>query len=303
MSRSGWFHLHFFWGATGAIFLAIIGSLIFQIPLSILILSVADDNAGELVGLSGAVVTAPLVEEATKGIFLLLIAISKRFDGAVDGVVYGGAVGLGFGMTENFMYFLSYGTSPASWLYVVIIRTLFSAVMHCLATATLGAFIGYAKFKPTIFKLILVPAGYFIAVFLHFAWNISVSFESTSLLGFVFLIFYFFAIFAVFQLAIYFEGKSIHRELVDEAQTGVIPHDHLNFLPFVTKRNKRGWLHPAINQKDYVSTSITLALRKHQIRNISMSKQLTYQREIDNLRYRLQMMLYNAGLYKSQDPN
>lgn len=289
--------LNFIWGATGAIFLAIIGSLLFQIPLNLLILSVADDNTGELMGLSGAVITAPLVEEATKGVFLLLMAMSKRFDGPVDGVVYGGAIGLGFGMTENFMYFLSFGTTPASWLFLVIIRTLFSAVMHCLATATLGAFIGYAKFKPTVFKILLVPIGYFIAVFLHFAWNASVSFESTTLLGFLFLIFYFIAIFAIFQIAIYFEGKDIHRELIDEAKIGIIPHEHLNYLPFVSRRNKRGWLNPAINQKDYVMTSIILALRKHQIKNVSMAKQLSYQREIDNYRYKIQMMFYNAGLY------
>ncbi|HLT24088.1 MAG TPA: PrsW family glutamic-type intramembrane protease, partial [Ignavibacteria bacterium] len=84
--------LCFFWGSTGAIVLAIIGSIIFQIPLATLIMSVADGDPSELLDLSGAVIVAPIVEEATKGVFLLVIALSRRFDGIVDGVVYGGAV-------------------------------------------------------------------------------------------------------------------------------------------------------------------------------------------------------------------
>lgn len=287
--------LCFVWGGTGAIVLAIIGSILFQIPLATLIVTVATDP-GELIDLSGAVIVAPLVEEATKGVFLLVIALSRRFDGVVDGVVYGGAIGLGFGMTENFMYFLSYGTTPASWLFIVVVRTLFSAVMHCMATASLGAIIGYAKFKGLGWKMLLIPAGYGVAVFLHFAWNATVSFESTTLIGFLFLIMYFIAIFAVFQIAIYMEGKTIHRELEDESINGVIPPDHLLHLPFVSKRNKKGWLHQSINQKDYVKTSIILALRKNQYKTSKGNKQTTYLREVETHRYKIQMMFYNAGL-------
>ena len=296
--------LCFVWGGTGAIILAIIGSILFQIPLATLIVTVSNDPA-DLIDLSGAVVVAPIVEEATKGVFLLIIAMSKRFDGIVDGVVYGGAIGLGFGMTENFMYFLSYGTTPASWLFIVVIRTLFSAVMHCMSTATLGAFIGYAKFKGIGWKMLLVPMGYAVAVFLHFAWNASVSFEDTTLLGFLFLIMYFVAIFAIFQIAIYMEGKTIHRELEDESINGVIPSEHLLHLPFVTKRNKKGWLHTSINQKEYVKTSIVLALRKSQYKSTTGNRQTVYLKEVESYRYKIQMMFYNAGLpvKNAKDPN
>ncbi|MBN8570699.1 MAG: PrsW family intramembrane metalloprotease, partial [Ignavibacteria bacterium] len=91
--------LNFFWGATGAIFLGIIGSLIFQVPLNVVIQGFASDNPSQLMDLSGAIITAPIVEEFTKGIFLFMMSYNKRFDGVVDGVVYGGAIGLGFGMT------------------------------------------------------------------------------------------------------------------------------------------------------------------------------------------------------------
>ena len=286
--------LNFVWGATGAIFLGILGSILFQLPLSTFIQLFSGGDAGELINLSGAIVTAPLVEEFTKGIFILLMAMIKRFDGVVDGVVYGGAIGLGFGMTENFMYFLFYGTTPVSWLFIVIIRTLFSAVMHCMSTATFGAFIGFAKFKPAIFKLLLIPTGFFIAVFLHFAWNLTVSFGETTILGFLFLIIYFFSIFAIFQIAIYLESKTITKELYEESKNGIIPSEHLNYLPYVTRRNKYGWCPSSINQKEYVKTTIILALRKHQYKNTKGGLQRSYLTDVENLRYKIQMMFYNA---------
>lgn len=288
--------LNFFWGATGAIFLGIIGSLIFQIPLNEVIKAVADDNPGELINLSGAVITAPLVEESTKGLFLLLMSLSKRFDGGVDGAVFGGAIGLGFGMTENFLYFLSYGTTPASWLMLVIIRTFFSAVMHCLATASFGAFIGYAKFKPFIFKVILIPLGFFLAVFLHFSWNLSVSFENTTIFGFLFLLLYLFVTFAIFQISVYFEGKTILKELQDEANLGLIPAEHLNHIPFVSRRFRYGWCPVGIDQKNYVMTATQLALRKNQYKNTRGNLQLSYYRDIEKLRHQIQMMYYNANV-------
>lgn len=54
----------FFLGADGRVFLGILGSIIFQIPLNEVINAVADGNPSELVNLSGAVITAPLVEES-----------------------------------------------------------------------------------------------------------------------------------------------------------------------------------------------------------------------------------------------
>jgi len=288
--------LNFFWGGTGAIFLGIIGSLIFQIPLNEVIQEFANDNPSELMDLSGAVITAPLVEEFTKGIFLVMMSFNKRFDGVVDGVVYGGAIGLGFGMTENFLYFVTYGQTPMAWITIVVIRTLFSAVMHCLSQATFGAFIGYAKFRSNWVKIVAIPLGFAAAVFLHFAWNLTVSFVDTSIIGFGFLIMYFVAFFVVFQLAIRSEGITIRRELHEESQHGIIPQDHLNHLPFVLKRSKYGWCPQGVNQKDYVKTAVTLAIRKNQYKNSTGGRKSNYEKEVALLRYNIQMMFYNASV-------
>lgn len=290
--------LNFFWGASGAISLAIIGSIIFQIPLAVVVQITAQNNFSEINSFLGTIITAPVVEEFTKGIFLLMMAsVSREFDGVVDGVVWGGAIGLGFGMTENFLYFVTYGTSLESWISVVIIRTLFSAVMHCLSQATFGAFVGFAFLRSTGQKFLLIFAGYIIAVFIHFLWNVTVSFEETTILGMVFLALYFIITLAVFQLALYLESKTIFRELTEEASAGTLPPEHLNYIPYVSRRKKRNWCPIGINQSDYIQTSIKLALARYKLRNCQNSNlKSRFSREIEMLRYRIRMMFYQASL-------
>ncbi|HJY64379.1 MAG TPA: PrsW family intramembrane metalloprotease [Ignavibacteria bacterium] len=289
--------LNFLWGATGAIIFGIIGSIIMGLGVSEFIYQFANDSdAGVLQQLSGAVVVAPIVEESTKGIFLLLIAMSRHFDGPVDGAVYGGAVGLGFGMTENFLYFMSFPKDYTSLLLLIVIRTLFSAVLHCCTQAVFGAAIGYAKFRGFLAKLLVIPLGLAVAMFMHFMWNLTVSFNSTALIGFVFMIFSVIIIFTIFQFAVYKEGKIILRELTDEANTtGYIPKEHLAHIPYTSKRFKKGWLPAGINQKDYVKTSIKLAMRKNQVKSVSQKSKISYNREIESLRKRIYVMVFQSN--------
>ncbi len=286
--------LNFMWGATGAIIFGIIGSIIMGLGVSEFIYQFAtESDAGTFRNLAGAVVVAPVVEECTKGIFLLMIAFSKNFDGPVDGAVYGGAVGLGFGMTENFLYFMSFPQDYAGLLMLIIIRTLFSAVLHCCTQAVFGAAIGYAKFKGLFAKLTIIPLGLAIAMFMHFMWNLTVSFNSTALIGFAFMIMAVIIIFVVFQFAVHNEGRIILRELTDEANTtGYIPKEHLAYLPYTSKRYKKGWLAAHINHKDYVKTAVKLAIRKNQAKNLKSKSQTVYLREVDTLRNKVYTLVF-----------
>jgi len=137
---------NYLWGSLGAVVLTLIISGSFSKVFSFFILEPDQLRRVE------TIIIAPIVEEIIKGAFLLITVSSFKFDNMTDGIVYGGAIGLGFGMTENFFYFISFGQTVEQWLILVIIRTLFSAVMHCVSTATLGAFIGYAKFKKSFIK-------------------------------------------------------------------------------------------------------------------------------------------------------
>ncbi|MGH2574369.1 MAG: PrsW family intramembrane metalloprotease [Ignavibacteria bacterium] len=288
--------LNFMWGATGAIIFGVIGSIIMGIGVSEFIYQFANESdAGTLQNLAGAVVVAPIVEEMTKGIFLLIVALSRHYDGPVDGAVYGGAVGLGFGMTENFLYFLSFPTSYASLFVLIIIRTLFSAVLHCCTQATLGAAIGFAKFRGIFSKLTIIPLGLGIAMFMHFMWNLTVSFESTALIGFAFLFMSLIIIFAVFQFGVYHDHKMIIRELTDESSSGFIPAEHLKHIPYTSRRFKRGWFPNERHQKEYVRTAIKLAFRKYQSKSLKSNAQRVYLNDVEILRNKIATILYNAN--------
>lgn len=263
---------NFVWGAAGAIFLAIIGT---QIVTSVFQIFLSDPGKIDFLQ---TVAFAPFVEEMTKGIFLFGTVMSRKFDNMTDGIVYGGAIGLGFGMTENFLYFTTYGESLTGWLFLVIVRTLFTAVMHCVATGTFGAFLGYAKFAPPLKKFTFPVIGFLVAVFIHFAWNFSVSFEGTSLIGILFLIITISIFIATFYLSISNESKMIFRELSEESDKGLIPKEHLHILDS-SNREQIGWIDERI-RKNYITLATTLAFRKMQERNSSGFNKLFYQSEI-----------------------
>jgi len=268
--------INYFWGAIGAIVLTLLFGSILNLLISLLL---SEGNHTEFLRAS---LSAPIIEEITKGFFLLLMFQNKKFDNITDGIVYGGAIGLGFGMTENFMYFVANSNSIGTWIFVVIVRTLFSAVMHCVATGTLGAFFGYAKFKKRKRRVLFALTGLIIAMIIHSAWNSFISFESTAWIGFAFMAITILIFIIVFNFSISSERKIIFSELLEESQHGQIPVEHLSILNS-SRRNKFGWIDEGI-RKVYVSSAIGLAFRKNQFKNSSGLNKNYYGAEVDNLR-------------------
>jgi hypothetical protein len=90
----------FVWGAAGAVFFSMLVNSIFE-------LSLAGTLGEEAASLAGSVISAPLVEEATKGLvlFVFFFRYKDEFDNVTDGIVYAAMVGLGFAMTENVLYY------------------------------------------------------------------------------------------------------------------------------------------------------------------------------------------------------
>ena len=264
---------NYLWGSIGAIIFAVLGGLVFSSFLSIF---VTDKSKLEYLG---TIVTAPIVEETTKGIFLLITVTHRKFDNMTDGIVYGGAIGLGFGMTENFLYFISYGTTITGWISIVIIRTMFSAVMHCVSTATFGAFLGYVKFRRSRFRFTLPIAGLLIAILIHFSWNLMVSFKSTALLGFLFLSITIIIFIAIFSASVLGEKKIIFNELLQEVDLKIIPSSHLNIL-CSTARNARGWVDERI-RKQYIKAATTLAFRKMELKYSKGNSRRYYEYEVE----------------------
>lgn len=266
--------IHFLWGAVGAIIFALIGSGIMSGFFSIFI------EQPDSLNLTSTVVIAPFVEEITKGILLFATVNTKKFDNVTDGLVYGGAIGLGFGMTENALYFFAYGTNLASWIFLVLIRTIFSAVMHGVSTGTLGAFLASAKFSNSKIKTRLLPyLGLLTAMLLHFLWNFSVSFSNTYIFGILFMLIMIILFFYLFKKSLRKEEKIIREELTEEAEHRIIPVEHIEYLSS-NRRNDKTWIDKSI-RKEYIQAAVKLAFRKAQFKATFGKRKSFYEKEID----------------------
>lgn len=294
------FLLTFAWGAIGAVLLAMIGSSLAMAPLGALIGPEAADRWS-------AVLIAPLVEEPTKALILFAVALSRHFDNASDGFVYGAAAGLGFGMTENFLYFTSVAATGdlAGWVQVVVVRTLFSAVMHACATACVGAMLGFARFRGWHWKLAALPVGFGTAIGIHALWNglltlDEISGSSTwSTWNFVVFPIEALVLFVVFQLSLLEERAILRRELADEVHQGLLPAEHAVAMGNWLRRARADWVPPGVPHRSYVRAATTLAIRKHQCRYASRSAYAFYADDVMRLRHEVKALLALGDLRRA----
>jgi RsiW-degrading membrane proteinase PrsW (M82 family) len=189
-----------------------------------------------------ATIVAPLTEELTKGLFVVLLLWFRRheLDGILDGLVYAGLVGVGFAFTENILYLATAyvgddgpgGLGAATALFVL--RGIFSPFAHPLFTSFIGIGVGVAVTtrRPAL-RLAAPVLGYLLAVALHAAWNASAFFQGGELffLTYVvamvpaFLVFVAFAVWARRQ-----EGALLTRSLTDAAHRGYVGHGEVPWL-------------------------------------------------------------------------
>lgn len=271
--------MHFLWGAIGAIFFALIGSYFLN---SVFISPFNNEYQDTIIS---AILIAPFVEELTKGIYLIKTFNKSYFDNITDGLVYGGAIGLGFGMTENFMYFLTNSDNINSWISIVIIRSVFSAVMHGIATATLGAMLAKSKFTKSLLKYFLPVLGLILAMIFHSLWNLLVSFEFTFIIGFIFMIGLIYVFFKIFNYSLKYEQKILKEELSKEFNNLSLPYSHVEIISS-KKRFNKNWIDKNIRSK-YINLATKLAFRKYQLRNCPPAKKENYLLEIEQLRMNL----------------
>jgi RsiW-degrading membrane proteinase PrsW (M82 family) len=131
--------------------------------------------------LAAAVISAPVVEEALKGTFLVgLLCVRRReIDGIVDGAVYAGLVAAGFAFTENILYFGRAFAIGGSMATVFLLRGVLSPFAHPVFTALTGIAVGLVARRRNLLGGVLVhrggavAVGYLGAVGLHALWNVS----------------------------------------------------------------------------------------------------------------------------------
>ncbi len=227
-----------------------------------------------------AVVVAPITEEATKGIFVLMLVWARRhhLDGYVDALVYAGLVGIGFAFTENILYFAgAYTSGPefgaggiGSATGLFILRGILSPFAHPLFTSAVGIGVGVLVTSRNPLRYAAPVVGYGVAVVAHAIWN------GAALLsdGQYFLITYAVVMFPGFVtvagLAVWLrvrEGRMLARSLADLARLGYLTAEEVPWLAGLSARRaarkrvgERGG--PAVERamREYQMQAVELAM-------------------------------------------
>lgn len=226
----------FIWGASVAIFFAYILNTGFGIIASLII--------GEMANTATAVFWAPMIEEFSKGLALIIFLIWQKdeFDGILDGIIYAAMVGLGFALMENIAYYgrAMAGGGLSSSLLVFVVRGIVSPFAHPLFTSMTGIGLGAAQLarRGSPAKFVLPVLGISLAMFLHFLWNLSANFGA----GYFFLAYVVIMIPALLGvltmviISLYREGKLIRTHLAPELQSGLLDQKAYESLCSVTGR-------------------------------------------------------------------
>ncbi len=180
----------FLWGASVAIVVSIVLELVFEQAINPAA-TVESDSSALTVALG-----APLIEEAAKGAFLLLMLTGRRrleLNSLTDCLVYAGLVGAGFAWIEDIFY-IANGENLAASLVTAALRLVMAPFAHSLFTTMTGIGVYFAlKERNPLAKVAWIALGYIVAVLLHGIWNGSALFGVET----------YFAVYAFFMVPIF----------------------------------------------------------------------------------------------------
>jgi len=209
-----------------------------------------------MLSLPKAVVQAPLVEEAAKGLGVLFVFSTayqrltswhetsdwsgswrlspdyvldllrrnstgeREIDTPLDGLIYGALVGFGFALTENIVYYGSFEGGPGFLFQFVILRSVLLGFGHALFSGVFGLGIGIGRNREGPGRVLIPLAGYGLAVLMHGTYNFLVLQHTLGLLVlYVYLLAGFGVTLAILVLQ---ERIWIQTELEDEINRGIL---------------------------------------------------------------------------------
>ncbi|HEX6711435.1 MAG TPA: PrsW family intramembrane metalloprotease [Rubrobacter sp.] len=255
----------FLWGFAVATTVSLVFNTLFQLTLS----SVTSVKTASFFT---AVAVAPVVEESSKGLALLIIffiayLVRRRsglieFAGVMDGIVYGSAVGFGFAIAEDLLYGLQYG--PETF----IVRRIFGGFAHASFTSLTGIGIGLIPWVHSkALKVVLPLLGLMGAILLHATFNLTATLFGP--VGYLVLFFVILAYIIVIIVWLAIERRVIREELREEVDAGTItPHEYA-ILPSYFRRTVyylrlifTGQLGKWTNARKLHASAVDLALAK-----------------------------------------
>jgi len=220
--------LAFAWGALVAV---VVSFVVNTLVGSAVFVATNDPYAASAIG---AVVSAPVFEEGSKGLglVLLLIFFRRYFDDILDGIVFAGVIALGFATVENVLYYgrgiLDGGSDGLIVLFVM--RGIMSPFAHVTFTAMTGIGCGISRESHNrAVRLIMPVLGYICAVLLHAIWNGMAVIGGLGgfIVGYIILEIPFFLLFVGFAFYVMYRQNKILKEMlaIDIAR-GLIPKEH-----------------------------------------------------------------------------
>lgn len=194
--------LAFLWGASVGVVLSIGLELVFGS------LFPSEENSQD--GFLGIAVGAPVIEEALKGLFLLIMMTGRRrneMNSLTDCLVYAGITAAGFAWVENIAY-IGGGENLSGSLLTAALRLIMGPFAHPLFTTFTGIGVYFALQRRSAFaKVGCIVLGYLGAVLMHGLWN------GSSLVGVeAYFLVYVFWMVPVFVFAIVLAVRSRRRE-------------------------------------------------------------------------------------------
>jgi len=289
----------FLWGAIPACgFSAVINTINSEIGHAI-----AGNEGAEIMG---AVISAPLTEEAFKGMAVLGMFwfLRREFDGVVDGVIYATFAALGFAATENVIYYARAAMKGGDSALVAtfVMRGILAPWGHPLYTSMTGIGIGIAReTNKTWLKFLAPVGGYFLAAGLHATWNGSA--VLSDMMGFP-LFFLLFPLWILFVLAfgvvlillVRREGNIIRKNLQDEVLLGNLTREEMELVCSPIGRLRALFERGGLKGRRFVDAASRLALSKWhaaramqgQKRTISADFIVPLRQELHKLRQEIQ---------------
>lgn len=258
------------WGAVASVIMTLIASWFGIVALAF----VGLDASGDVFG---AVVMAPVIEEITKGILLVVIVLAarKHFEGPLDGWVYGSLIGAGFAFTENILYLggAYVENADAGLWQTFVMRCLMSPLLHSAFVACAGVSIGFAARRGAwwLTAIMWLP-GLLAGMVLHAVWNGAATLNSVLVangvmpvlvsLGITLLLSALIAI-SWFVLGLVFrhnEAAHTRQSLGDYANAGWLTHSEVDMLgTWKGRRAGKRWAGQYPNAREHMRTMIRLA--------------------------------------------
>lgn len=191
----------FLWGASVAVVVSVILGLYIESLIN---------AGGTEVSAASVVIGAPMIEEAAKGLFLLLMMTGPRrneLNSMTDCLVYAGITAAGFTWLEDILY-IAGGESLGDSLLTAAMRLVMAPFAHPLFTTMTGIGVYFALHRRNIAaKIGYILLGYIGAVIMHGLWN------GSSLLSVeAYFAVYVFWMVPIFGLAIWLGVASRRRE-------------------------------------------------------------------------------------------